>query len=294
MTSSTEVTTAADGTKLLVRRWAPPSPGWASLLIVHGIAEHSGRYEHVGARLAEAGLDVEAYDQRGFGASEGRRAFVESWSIVLDDLGGRLADVRARAAGHPVVLYGHSLGGLTALGYALTDRPKPDALVLSAPAIDAAIPAWKRAVAKALGRVAPTYQIKNDLDGADLSRDPAIAEAYFADPLNCHTTTSRFAAAALAEQTRVQSLVGELSIPTLVIHGTADAIVPIASSERLASIPSVTRRIYADHRHELHNEPDGTAILDDVIAWLREQVVAADPEPRPISNAAGTHLYPDP
>jgi acylglycerol lipase len=278
VTSTTLRAPADDGTELFVRSWKPADKSWAFVLLVHGIAEHSGRYEHVGAWLAAAGLDVTAYDQRGFGASAGRRAFVESWGVVHDDLEAQLAGVRARAGGGLVVVYGHSLGGLIALGYVLTDRPKPDALVLSAPAIEAAIPGWKRTVAKLLGRVAPNVEIKNALDGGDLSRDPAIAEDYFADPLNCHTTTTRFAAAALAEQTRVQARLGDLSVPTLVIHGGADRIVPVGSSEAMASIHGVTRLTYPDHRHELHNEPDGPEILDDVVAWLRAHI---QPESRP-------------
>jgi alpha-beta hydrolase superfamily lysophospholipase len=214
---------------------------------------------------------VTAYDQRGFGASAGRRAFVDTWSVVHDDLEAQLVAVRARAGDRPVVIYGHSLGGLIALGYVLTDRPKPDALVLSSPAIGAAIPRWKRAVAKLLGRVAPKVEIKNDFDGAHLSRDSAVAEAYLADPLIVHKTTTRFAAAAFKEQDRVQAALGELAIPTLVIHGSDDRIVPVGSSEVIASVAGVTRRTYPDHRHELHNEPDGGAVIDDVIAWLRER-----------------------
>jgi len=274
MTSLTERVQATDGVELLVRRWAPATEPWAFVLLVHGIAEHSGRYEHVGAQLAAVGLDVSAYDQRGFGASDGRRAFVESWGVVHDDLEGQLAAVRGRAGGRPIVVYGHSLGGLIALGYVLTDQPKPDALVLSAPAIRDAIPAWKRTVAKFLNRVAPNMEIENALDGADLSRDPAIAAAYFADPLNCHRTTTRFAAAALGEQTRVQATLASLSLPTLVIHGGDDRIVPVESSEALDTVAGVTRRTYPDHRHELHNEPDGQAIVDDVIAWLRATVTS--------------------
>jgi acylglycerol lipase len=274
VTSTTLRAPVDDGTELFVRNWRPAGEPWAFVMLVHGLAEHSGRYEHVGARLAAAGLDVTAYDQRGFGASGGRRAFVARWGTVHDDLEEQLASVRARADGRPVAIYGHSLGGLIALGHVLTDRPKPDLLVLSAPAIEAAIPAWKRTLARLLSRVAPNAKIKNAFDGADLSRDPAIAEAYFADPLNVHRTTTRFAAAALAEQSRVQADLGGLVLPTLVIHGTSDRIVPVASSESLASIPGVTRRTYPDHRHELHNEPDGPAIIDDVIAWLRAMVTA--------------------
>lgn len=273
MTSSTRPATVADGTKLLVRRWAPGRPAWASVLLVHGIAEHSGRYEHVGERLAAAGLDVQAYDQRGFGASGGHRAYVDRWEQQHNDLGERLRFVRSEAAGRPVVLYGHSLGGLIALGYVLTERPKPDLLVLSAPAIAAAVPGWKRAMAVVLGRVAPRARIPNDFDGAALSRDPAVGERYLADPLNEHATTTRFGAEILAEQARVLVDLGRLSVPTLVIHGTEDGIVPVASSEPLGQLASVTRRTYPGLRHELHNEPEGPAILDEVIAWISEHVV---------------------
>jgi alpha-beta hydrolase superfamily lysophospholipase len=275
MTSETQRTPTADGTELLVRHWAPAGEPWAFVLLVHGVAEHSGRYEHVGDHLAGAGLDVTAYDLRGFGASGGQRAFVQSWAVVHDDLEAQLAAVRLRAGKQPVVIYGHSMGGLIALGHALTDGSKPDALVLSAPGIEATIPAWKRAIARILSRVAPTTQLKNGLDGAVLSRDPAVSLAYFADPLNCHTTTARLAALAFGEQDRVRSRLEDLSVPALVIHGGADRLVPTASSERLASVPGVTRRTYPDHRHELHNEPDGEAVLDDVIAWLRGRVEAA-------------------
>ena len=186
MTSTTQPATAADGTKLLVRRWASPGPAWASVLIVHGIAEHSGRYELVGNRFAAAGLDVQAYDQRGFGASAGTRAYVDRWDQQLNDLAERLRIVRSDAAGRPVVLYGHSLGGLIALGYVLTDRAKPDILVLSAPAIEANVPDWKRTVARIMSRIAPRTPIPNAFDGALLSRDRDVAERYLTDPLNEH------------------------------------------------------------------------------------------------------------
>ncbi len=131
---------AADGTDLLVRHWpsdeaeaggAWAGAPWASVLLVHGLGEHSGRYEHVGDQLTGAGLEVEAYDHRGMGGSGGRRGDIEHWSQYHDDLAERLAAVRHGAAGRPVVLYAHSLGGLIAAGYLLTDRPKPDVAVLT-------------------------------------------------------------------------------------------------------------------------------------------------------------------
>jgi acylglycerol lipase len=291
MTSTTQPATAADGTKLLVRRWASPGPAWASVLIVHGIAEHSGRYELVGNRFAAAGLDVQAYDQRGYGASAGTRAYVDRWDQQLNDLAERLRIVRSDAAGRPVVLYGHSLGGLIALGYVLTDRAKPDILVLSAPAIEGNVPDWKRTVARIMSRIAPRTRIPNAFDGALLSRDRDVAERYLTDPLNEHVTTARFGAEVLAEQARVQASLTRLALPTLVIHGADDALVPPSASAPLGELTGVTRREYPGIRHELHNEPEGPSIIDDVVGWIREQVLPEASQTRFAIRRKAHQLY---
>src|SRR5688500_3923517 len=142
MSSPAEVVhvAARDGTPLVVRHWAVQSgEPWASMVLVHGLAEHSGRYEHVGGQLADAGIEGFALDLRGFGASGGPRASVERWSQLHDDLEERVVAARSGAPERPLVLYGHSLGGLISLGYVLDGRSRPDLLVLSAPAIAARI-----------------------------------------------------------------------------------------------------------------------------------------------------------
>ncbi len=264
---------ARDGTSLLVRHWPVESgDAWASLLLVHGLAEHSGRYEHVGGRLAEAGIEVFALDLRGFGASGGPRASVERWSELHDDLEERLVAVRSAAPSLPLVLFGHSLGGLIALGYVLDGRSRPDLLVLSAPAIAAKIPLWQRLLVGSLVRVAPGMLLSNRLDVDVLSSDPDVRTRYLDDPLNQHKSTVRFAHAAFAEQGRVLTGLARLSVPTLVVHGGEDQLVPPAASEPLEGRPGVTRRVYPGFRHELHNEPDGPRVVNDVVAWIRERV----------------------
>jgi acylglycerol lipase len=264
--------TAADGTSLLVRRWpAEPTSSWGSVILVHGLAEHSGRWEHVGRHLAHAGLDVDAADLRGFGASGGRRAWVDRWSQLHDDLEAQVEAARDRSSA-PVALYGHSLGGLICLGYVLDGRSRPDVLVASAPAIDAAIPRWRRLLARTLARVRPTMLIANGIDAADLSHDPAVVAGYGPDPLNFHRSTVGFAVQAFGEQQRVRAALDRLTVPTLVIHGGEDRIVPTAISAVLEGRPGVTRRVYPGLRHEVHNEPQAGAVLDDVVAWLRDHL----------------------
>ena len=126
--------TALDGTELRTRHWPAADP-WASVLLVHGLGEHSGRYEHVGKRLSASGIDTHSYDHRGQGASGGRRGHVDRWSEYHDDLGERLATMRAGAGTQPIVLYGHSMGGLIVAGYLLSDRSMPDLAVLTAPGL---------------------------------------------------------------------------------------------------------------------------------------------------------------
>jgi alpha-beta hydrolase superfamily lysophospholipase len=269
--STTSDAVARDGTRIRLRHWPADATPWADVVVVHGLAEHSGRYEDVGRWLSSAGIEVTGYDLRGFGGSAGRRAWVDRWGQHLDDLEDRVTAIRDAARGRPVVVYGHSLGGLVALGYAVADppRPLPDALVLSAPALDSTIPAWKQRVAAILSRVAPTVSLANAFDGAILSRDPGVAEGYLADPLNHHRTTTRFGAEAFREQARVRAALDHLSIPTLVYHGEADRLVPAISSEPVGRLPTVTRRTYPGLRHESHNEPEGEAVIADVVAWLR-------------------------
>jgi alpha-beta hydrolase superfamily lysophospholipase len=268
---------ARDGIALRTYRWPAVGTPRVHVLLVHGIAEHAGRYGHVAVQLAAAGIDTHSYDQRGFGGSGGHRAYVDRWSEYHDDLEDRLAAMRSAAGRLPVVLYGHSMGGLIALGYALADppRPLPDFLVLSAPALDATVPAWKRQLADVLARTVPRFAIANTFPKGGLSSDPAVTAAYLADPLAVHRTTARLGAALFREQDRVRSAlarIGQLPVTTYVLHGADDPIVPEWASRSLEGRANVTRRVYPGLHHETHNEPAGPTVIDDAIAWILRQI----------------------
>jgi len=170
--------TTHDDITLATRHWTAADPR-AAIVLVHGLAEHTGRYDHVADRFTSRGLDVRGTDLRGFGRSGGERAYVEDFSEYTTDLADDITAAHDLDA--PVVLLGHSLGGLIAILYATEDHPQPDLLVLSAPAIDAELPRVKALAAKALGRVLPRLKVSNGLKGEQLSRDPTVGERYFAD-----------------------------------------------------------------------------------------------------------------
>jgi acylglycerol lipase len=274
--SATSSVRARDDLELRTYRWPAIGPTRAHLLLVHGIAEHAGRYPRVGAALARAGIATHAFDLRGFGGSGGPRAYIDRWSQFHDDVEDRLAEVRSAAAGLPVVLYGHSMGGLIVLGYVLADppRPLPDLLVLSAPAIDASVPAWKRALADVLARTMPRFAVANTFPKGGLTSDAAVEAAYLADPLAIHRTSARLGVALFAEQDRVKKILargGPLPVTTYVVHGADDPIVPEWASRSLQGRANVTRRVYPGLHHETHNEPTGAAVVDDTIAWILTQ-----------------------
>jgi alpha-beta hydrolase superfamily lysophospholipase len=258
-----------DGLVQLRRHWPAESPR-AAVLLIHGIAEHSGRYEHVGRFLANNGFDVVAIDQRGFGQSGGPRAYVKSFDEFFDDVEDQLAEVRK--LGLPVVLLGHSMGGLISLSYALSDRPQPDLLALSAPALGAHIPAPLRALTPLLARLAPRLRVPSPVRGDVLSTDPAVGEAYMADPLVVRTATPALGHALMREMQRANANVARLALPTFVMHGADDQLVPARSTRSLTELATVTRRTYPALRHEVFNEPVHLAILQELVDWVNEQL----------------------
>ena len=279
-----------DGLHLFTQHWLPDGGAEAiqsEVLLVHGYGEHSGRYGHVARALNRAGAAVYTYDQRGYGRSEGRRAYVASFDRYLDDLdhfqsylatqarmsGGSNPD---SSAARPRFLYGHSMGGAVILLHALERRCEADGLILSSPAIEVnpdIAPLLQKA-ARFVGRIAPRLPTVRSPEG-NISRDPDVVAEAEADPLNYHgRVLARTGAELLRSNRRIQAQQEQLTLPFLVFHGTADALTSPDASRRLydrAASADKTIHVYDGLFHETHHEPERDQVLSDVAAWVADR-----------------------
>lgn len=266
VTSTVDHGTTRDGLVQLRRRWRPEGEAKAAVLLLHGIAEHSGRYEHVGRRLADYDYDVIAIDHRGYGRSGGRRGHVDRWSQFTDDVEDHMNELRSLDL--PVVLLGHSMGGLMATRYVVDEREQPDLLVLSGPALGAEIPTHLRIAAPLIGRILPTVEIKEEGDPSLLSTDPRVGEVFYEDPYRVPFPTARLGWELMKAIEEARAGIANITMPTFVQHGGDDGLVPDEASEILETLPNVERIVYPDLRHEIYNEPNRFEIIDTMIAWV--------------------------
>lgn len=272
MNETTATFTTSDGTEIFTRTLEPEAPRY-DILIVHGLAEHSGRWVGPAAQFADHGAMVHMFDLRGHGQSGGKKMDIGDFSVFEDDI-AQFASISAAASGRPWVLYGHSVGGMIATGYLIDERsPAPNAAVISAPALDDTAPPVLKAVAKPLGSVLPNMNFPTGVKGEQLSRDPAVGEAYFADPLVATKLTARMGKALFAEQSRLGDRLGEIVTPTFVIHGAEDPLIPPSASAGFTRSSNVQRKLYPNLRHETHNEPEGRQVIGDVIDWIERTIL---------------------
>ena len=270
--------TGGRGLRIAWRSWLPSGRPRALVVIVHGAGEHAGRYEAVAAALVDAGYGVYALDHRGHGRSEGRRAMIERIDHAVADLDQMVVLARDANPGAPVYLLGHSMGGLIALRYALAHQDRLAGLILSGTlAAIEDVPGALRMVGRLLSSLAPGAPLIA-IDSALVSRDPAVVAAYRSDPLVHHGKLPARTAAEIADAVEsFPATVGDIHLPALILYGTADGLCPPAGSVMLSErigLPDVTVKAYEGLFHEILNEPERAAVVEDVLAWLSARVGA--------------------
>jgi alpha-beta hydrolase superfamily lysophospholipase len=272
--------TAPDGARLALRRAPAGEAARGSLLLLHGLGDHSGRYAEVAAWFAGHGVNVYALDQRGHGRSPGRRGHVSRFAQFLSDVAALRKLVAAECA-CPQLLLGQSFGGCVALRYLETGPEALAGTIVSSPFLDVAfrIPLWKRALARVLAELIPTLPIPTGVDVAHLSTDPAVGAAAKSDPLCHRVMTPRAYREVLAAQAAVVAEGSHIGVPVLFLLAGDDRIASRPAAEAFAGslTGDVTVRVYDGFYHEVFNEPHRARVFRDVEPWLDRVLSGAAP-----------------
>jgi alpha-beta hydrolase superfamily lysophospholipase len=276
---------ASDQVRLFIQYWKPQNPK-AVLIMVHGLKDHSTRYAPVAQQLVTAGCTVYAFDLRGHGRSEGERGFVNSFGDYLRDFDLFYDQVRLKEQGNPIFLFGHSMGGAIALLFALTRNPGIQGLILTAPALKVGNDVSPLLVwfTKRLAGIAPKRPVFK-LDNKLFPRDPEALATMNSDPLIYNKShPARTAAELLRAIERIQKTMTSLTIPIIMMHGTADRITNPDGSHQLNAVAlskDKTLKLYEGHYHDLLHDLGNSDVANDLLQWLDRQLDASSRKGNP-------------
>jgi alpha-beta hydrolase superfamily lysophospholipase len=266
--------TASDGDNIAMQDWPLPDgvEQRGTVLIVHGLGEHAGRYEHVARRLNSWGYAVRGYDHYGHGDSGGARGALPVDSRLVDDLGDIVDSTRQRVAGDlPLIVLGHSLGGLVAACLVALGPVPVDGVILSSPALDPGLSPFQKLLLATLPHFAPRLTVGNGVDPRWISRDPAVVAAYQADP-RVHDRISVRLARFIAEAgPPVLAHAPKWAVPTLLMYAGSDRLVSPSGSRAFAEAAPpdvVSSHCFAQLYHEIFNEPESESVFAVTHRWL--------------------------
>ncbi len=264
---------SSSNTRLFWRSWPVESPKGA-VLLVHGFAEHSGRHGNDAEAMNEAGFAVLGVDLRGHGSSEGVRGFIERFDDYVDDVEVALSHLGDTNPDTRLYLVGHSMGGLVAMNHAARHPEGLAGLVISSPFFGIAmpVPGWKRATAKMLSRLMPKMALPSGLEAKDLSHDPAVVAAYEKDPLVFRDANARWFIEILAAHERAPGVASQMSVPLFLQAGGEDRIVDLKATRAVFAAyggEDKTLQVYDGLFHEIYNEVERAAPLNDLVEWLK-------------------------
>lgn len=270
-----ETVTVTDGLRLYLKR-SEVAGARGEVLIAHGFGEHCGRYGALTDHLTSHNYSVSSYDHRGHGLSDGLPGHVESFDEYDQDLMKLIASVRKRSDAQPLFLIAHSMGGLIALRYLARQSATLAGAVISAPLIKVAapVPAHKLMIARVGALISPRLRLDNEINPANLSRDPEVGRAYAADPLVNRKVSTRWFSEATRAMQEVARQAPQIRTPILVMHGTEDRLASVDATKRLfENIGSADKElvIYPGFYHELFNEPEKQEVFDRVTNWLENR-----------------------
>jgi alpha-beta hydrolase superfamily lysophospholipase len=265
------------GLALYYQAWLPPSGSPRAVLVnLHGLGDHSGLYPTIASHFPSHGIAVYAYDMRGNGRSPGQRAYLRNWEEYRGDLHAFLAQVRKWQPGLPTFLLGHSLGGLVVLEYAIHHPAGLSGVIAAAPALGkVGVPPVLMALGRVMSKVCPRFSLEVGMDLSGLARDPAVIQTVLSDPHFHRRGTARLSTEVTETISRVQSQAASLTVPVLILHGSADRMVPPDGSReffRKLQYPDRELREYPGGYHGLFADIGYPEVLGDVERWLEARL----------------------
>ncbi|HMS26088.1 MAG TPA: alpha/beta hydrolase [Burkholderiaceae bacterium] len=242
-----------------------------TVLLVHGLGEHIGRYAHVAQHFNQWGFSVKGYDHFGHGLSTGARGGLLTENQLLDDLDAMIVLTRKNMpTNEKLVLVGHSMGGGVVGRYVSLNPNSADALVMSSPAIDGGLNVIQKLLLSILPRVAPNLRVGNGLNPKYISHDTAVVSGYASDPLVHDRISARLAKFIVENGTELIASASRWKMPTLLMFAGQDKLVsPAGSRAFAASAPScVEVQCFENMYHEIFNEIDQTQVFAYLKTWL--------------------------
>lgn len=275
MPSQEQIKKDSKGQSIYLKEWIPESVK-GTVVLVHGLGEHIGRYEHVANAFNAAGYAVMGFDLPGHGCSGGVRGHVDSYETLMNLIASRLADAAQVYPNAKHFLYGHSLGGNLVLYYGLTRKPQLSGIIATSPAVGLSkeLPSFQLFMAKVLSAISPSTTMDNGLDLAGLSHDQAVIQAYKDDPLVHGKISMRLAVNLVTSGKYLLEHAAEFpSLPLLLLQGSEDRLVNPAATDAFAKkcLAKITYNVYPGLYHELHNEFEKAEIIQTMISWMDEQ-----------------------
>lgn len=264
-----------DDVTFYMQGWEPQGTPKAIVCLVHGLGEHTGRYAHVAKAFNEAGYALFGFDLRGHGQTGGPRGHIPSLEAVMQDIRQFIEFQRQTHPGLPLFLYGHSLGGLLTLAYALQYPEGLQGVIVTGAGLRSALQEQKAKIAmvKLLGSLMPSMIIKSELEAAALSRDADVVQAYVNDPLVHDKASLGLGKAGMSAIDLCFARAGTFQPSLLIMHGKADRITYASGSEDFARLAGetnkdVTLKLWEGMYHEIHNEPEQAEVLKVMIEWM--------------------------
>ena len=264
------------GIELFYQRWQPAGDPRATVAIVHGFGEHSGRYMNVVNCLAPAGYAVYGFDHRGHGRSPGQRGHIMAWTEYREDVRAFLKIAAEQEPKRPLFLMGHSLGGLIVLEYVLRYPDGLQGVIASSPLLaQPGVSPILIMLARLLSRIYPNFSLKTGLDASGISRAAIVVKTYVDDPLVHSLATPRLSTEISAAQAWSLAHAAELKLPLLMILGSADRLAPPDGGRKFFSQVTFTDKElheYKDAFHECHNDIIYQEVVADLKRWLDAHV----------------------